>query len=156
MANAAESKQVQVPSYLKISKVILAVFYFYIMLGIVSLTLRIFLLLFSANSSAGFYKLVMNASSDYLQPFRGIFPPKTLSGGGYFDVSSLFAIVVYLFIIWGVRSLVDYVQNKIDITKATQEKELAEIKRQKELSTVKVRKVVYERPARAGTQPRRT
>ncbi|MCA9344755.1 YggT family protein [Candidatus Saccharibacteria bacterium] len=126
-----QNNQVQVPGYLKISKVIVWALYFYIIIGIVSLTLRIFLLLFSANSAAGFYNLVIRVSSDYLQPFRGIFPTKPVGETGYLDISSLFAIIVYLFILWGVGALVQYTQNKIDITKAEQEKQLEQLRQDK-------------------------
>lgn len=137
-----QKKDLKIPGYLKFSKVIVWFLYFYVLLGIVSLIFRIFLLAFNADSSAGFYKLVFNVSSDYLQPFRGIFPTKPIGETGYIDVSSLFAILVYLLIIWGLHSLINYVQDKIDITKATQEKELAEIKKQKELAESKASRSV--------------
>lgn len=129
-----QKNEVVTPGFLKISKIVVWFLYFYILLGIVSLTFRVFLLLFSADSSAGFYKFVFNVSSDYLQPFRGLFPTKPVSETGYLDVSALFAILVYMLILWGVHSLINYVQNKIDISRAEQEKELAEIRRQQELA----------------------
>jgi len=132
MAN--QNKGIEIPGYLRFSKVIVWFLYFYILLGIISLVFRIFLLLASADSTAGFYQWVMKVSSDYLEPFRGIFPTKSVNETGYLDVSALFAIIVYLFVIWGIHSLINYIQNKIDITKAAQEKELAEIKRQNELA----------------------
>jgi uncharacterized protein YggT (Ycf19 family) len=143
MANAIEQKKdLKIPGYLRFSKVIVWFLYFYVLLGVVSLVFRIFLLAFSADSTAGFYKLVFNVSNDYLQPFRGIFPTKPVGETGYLDISSLFAILVYLLIIWGLHSLINYVQDKIDITKATQEKELAEIKKQKELAEQKANRAV--------------
>ncbi len=129
-----QKNEVVTPGVLKISKIVVWFLYFYILLGVVSLTFRVFLLLFSADSSAGFYKFVFNVSSDYLQPFRGLFPTKPVSETGYLDVSALFAILVYLLILWGVHSLINYVQNKIDISRAEQEKELAQIQRQQELA----------------------
>lgn len=123
-----QTYNIEVPGYLRISKIVVWFLYFYILLGIVSLVFRVFLLLFSADRSAGFFKLVANVSSDYLQPFRGIFPPKSVGQTGYLDVSSLFAILVYLFILWGVHSLITYIQNKIDINLASQEKELTRLK----------------------------
>lgn len=141
-----EQKKIEVPSYLKVSKFVIWFLYFYILLGIISLIFRVFLLLASADSTAGFYQLITNISSDYLQPFRGIFPAKPVGEAGYLDVSALFAILVYLFLLWGVHSLISYVQNKIDINQATQEKELAEIKRQKELAALRASKTT-DRPA---------
>ncbi len=134
---AQKKDQVEVPSYLKISKVVVWFLYFFILLGIISLIFRVFLLLFSADRSAGFSQFVGNVSNDYLQPFRGIFPPKTIGETGYLDVAALFAILVYLFLLWGVHSLIEYVQGKIDIEKAEQQKQLAAAQRRTTTSTVK-------------------
>lgn len=128
------NKKVEVPAYLKLSKWLVWALYFFVVLGIVSLVLRFLLLLFNANTQAGFAQLVADISADYMQPFRGLFPSKELTSGAYVDVSALFAIVVYLFVLWGVHGLINFVQNKIDLTVAVQEKELAELKRQKELA----------------------
>jgi len=123
-----QKKDIEIPGYLKISKIVIWFLYFYILLGIISLVFRTFLVLFGADRSAGFYQFIDRISYDYLQPFRGIFPPKPVSETGYLDVSALFAILVYLFVLWGLHSLIYYVQNKIDVTRARQEKELAAIR----------------------------
>lgn len=131
----AEKKQeVETPGYLKISKIVVWFLYFYILIGIISLVLRVILLLFSADRTVGFSKLVGEISGEYLQPFRGIFPPKEIGETGYLDVSAMFAILVYLFVLWGVHSLVNYVQNKIDVNREEQELRIAELKREKELA----------------------
>lgn len=140
-----QATNLKAPGYLRISKIVVWFLYFYVLVGIVSLVFRVFLLLFSANSSAGFYEFVFKVSNDYLQPFRGLFPPKSVTETGYLDVSSLFAILVYLLILWGIHSMISYVQNKIDISLAEQEKELAEIKRQKERLAFKVGKTATKR-----------
>lgn len=118
MANT--DNKVEVPGYLKVSKVISWLFYFWVVIGIVFLTMRVFLLATSANMSAGFSNFVYNVSQDYMQPFRGIFPSKSLGETGYLDVSAIFAIIVYLFLAWGFKALIDYLQAKIDTTKAQQ------------------------------------
>ncbi len=153
--NQPTKTEVQVPGYLKASKIITYVFYFYIVIGIISLTVRIFLLLLNASTAAGFYQFVMRTSNQYLQPFRGLFPTAQTQNGGYLDVSALFAIVIYLFLLWGVKSLVNYIQNKIDITTARQEQELAEIKRQKELDRRSAQEVVVERSVRSSNNVRK-
>lgn len=111
---------VEVPGFLRMSKVVVWALYFFIVLGIISLVLRVILLALSANPNTGFTNLVANISNDYLQPFRGIFETREIGETGYLDVSSLFAIVVYLFILWGVKSLIEYIQNKIDTERAEQ------------------------------------
>lgn len=108
--------------------------YVWVLIGVIALSFRVLLLAYSASTTAGFTNFVMKISADYLQPFRGIFPSKPVGETGYLDVSALFAIVVYLFILWGFHSLVIYVQNKIDLDKAMQAQKITEAKRQAELA----------------------
>lgn len=104
----------EVPGYLKVSKVIVWVMYAWVIFGIIILALRVFLLAFSANQEAGFAEFVMNTSADYMQPFRGLFPAKTVGTTGYLDVSAMFAIIVYALVGWGFSALIGYIQHKID------------------------------------------
>lgn len=128
------SEEIETPTGLKFSKVIVWIMYVWVLIGVISLTLRVLLLALSASTTAGFTNFVLNVSNDYLQPFRGIFPTKPLGETGYLDISSLFAIIVYLFILWGFRSLIDYVQNKIDLDKELQASKIAEAKRLAEVA----------------------
>lgn len=120
----AKQEGVVIPGYLKFSKILVWVIYFWVILGIVSLALRVFLLAASASQAAGFVDFVYRVSGDYLQPFRGIWPPKSVGETGYLDIAAIFAIIVYMFLAWGLHSLIDYVQNRIDRTRAQQEAEL--------------------------------
>lgn len=124
MADVKNGSNIAIPGYLRLSKIVVWFLYFWIIIGIASLAMRVFLLAFSANMSAGFSEFVANVSSDYLAPFRGIFPAKTIGQTGYLDISALFAILVYLFIAWGIAALIGYVQNKIDSAVYEQEKEI--------------------------------
>ena len=117
---AQQTNQIVVPGYLKVSKIVSWLFYFWVLIGIAFMTMRVFLLATSANMSAGFSNFVWEVSQEYMQPFRGIFPAKQLGETGYLDVSAIFAIIVYLFLAWGFKALIDYVQGKIDVTKAEQ------------------------------------
>jgi uncharacterized protein YggT (Ycf19 family) len=114
MATPTKKDDSLVPGYLKFSKVIVWLLYFWVMIGVTALTLRVFLLAFSANPTAGFVEFVYRVSADYLEPFRGIWPPKPVGETGYLDVAAIFAIIVYLFIAWGIKSLIEYIQDKID------------------------------------------
>ncbi len=126
---AASEQEIVIPGFLKVSKIAVWVMYFWVTIGIISLLLRVFLLAFSANTATGFANFVMEVSNDYLQPFRGIFPSKEVGTTGYLDISALFAIVVYLFVAWGFRALIDYVQNKIDAETAIQKEAIAKRER---------------------------
>lgn len=130
------NNQVQIPGYLRLSKVIAYIMYVWVIIGVVSLTLRVLLLLLSANASAGFVDFIYRLSADYLGPFRGIFPSRTVGESGYLDVAALFAIVVYLFVLWGFASLVHYVQFKIDQSQHEQQKEIERM-RQERLAQLK-------------------
>lgn len=118
------SNEVVIPAYLRISKVIAYLLYAWVIIGVISLVMRVFLLAFSANPTTPFVEFVYRTSADYLQPFRGIFPSKPVSETGYLDIASMFAIIVYLFVMWGFSALIHYLQFKIDQSQADQEKQI--------------------------------
>lgn len=107
-------QDIKVPSYLKISKILAYIMYAWVFFGIIVLALRVFLLAFSANVSTPFVEFIYRTSGDYLEPFRGIFPSKSLGETGYLDIAAIFAIIIYLLIGWGFSALIQYVQSKID------------------------------------------
>lgn len=139
MQNSKLNQEIKVPGYLRASKILAYILYVWILIGIISLVLRVFLLLFSANPNTPFVEFVYNVSGDYLAPFRGIFPSKVVGETGYLDVAAMFAIIVYLFVMWGFSALINYVQYKIDVNRHQQEKELAEIKLQKQKAETKAK-----------------
>jgi len=124
--------KIAIPGYLRISKIIAYALYVWVIIGIISLVTRVFLLLFSANPDTPFVKFIYNVSAEYLNPFRGIFPPRLVGETGYLDVAALFAVIVYLFVMWGFSAFVEYVQNKIEITTYEQEKEIKRLKQEQE------------------------
>lgn len=124
MAEKVYDSRVKVPGFLKLSKIVAWLMYLWVLFGIIVLFLRVLLLAFSASTTAGFYQFVMNTSTQYLNPFRGLFPPHQVGQTGYLDVSALFAIVVYIFVAWGFSALTGYVQHKIDMSKEIQQKEI--------------------------------
>jgi uncharacterized protein YggT (Ycf19 family) len=128
MAEKFYDESVKAPGFLKISKVIAWLMYIWVMFGIIVLALRVFLLAFSANTAAGFGQFIIKTSSDYLNPFRELFPPHKVGETGYLDVSALFAIIIYLFIAWGFSALIHYLQRKIDYSKDYQQREIDEAK----------------------------
>lgn len=107
-------QQVAIPSYLTVSKFLAWLMYAWAFLGIVLLVLRVFLLAFSANVASPFVEFVYRTSADYLQPFRGIFPSRTVGETGYLDIAAIFAIIMYLLVAWAFSALVNYLQGKID------------------------------------------
>jgi len=110
--------------------------YFWVMIGVVSLALRVFLLAFSANMTAGFANFVLRVSNDYMEPFRGIFTGRGVGETGYLDVSALFAIIVYLFVAWGFKALIEFVDHKIAEDKIKQGEQLAKLEREETLKRI--------------------
>lgn len=111
-----------VPKRLSIGNVVVRLFYAWTVFGITVLGLRVFLLAFSASMEARFVTFIYETSDVYLAPFRGIFPGREVGATGYLDVSSLFAIIIYLFIAWMISSLISYIQIKIRMLEDEHEK----------------------------------
>lgn len=110
----ATVKKSEVPGYLSVSKVLVYAMHAFVVFGIIMLGFRVFLLAFSAQPGSAFVDFVARTSSQFLQPFRGIFPPAPVGDTGYLDVAAIFAMIVYGLIAWGFSALIVYVQSKID------------------------------------------
>jgi uncharacterized protein YggT (Ycf19 family) len=136
VANVSTHYEIKVPAYLTFSKVLVWLMYFWVMIGVVSLALRVFLLAFSANMTAGFANFVLRVSNDYMEPFRGIFTGRGVGETGYLDVSALFAIIVYLFVAWGFKALIEFVDHKIAEDKIKQGEQLAKLEREETLKRI--------------------
>lgn len=118
----SRTTEIVIPGYLRVSKIITWLMYFWVIFGIFTLILRVFLLAFSANMTAGFARFIMETSTDYMEPFRGLFIGRNIGDTGYLDVSALFAIIIYLFLAWSFHALINYVQYKIDLNRDEQER----------------------------------
>jgi uncharacterized protein YggT (Ycf19 family) len=104
----------KVPAYLSVGKIITYAMYAWVLFGIIVLGLRVFLLAFSANAGTPFVNFIYNTSANFLNPFRGIFPPRPIGDTGYLDVAALFAMIIYALIGWGFSALVHHIQTKIN------------------------------------------
>lgn len=69
------------------------------------LLLRIVLLLLAANQENGFVSFIYTVSDLFAMPFYGIFSYTPAYGSSVFEVSSAFAIVIYLLVGWGITKL---------------------------------------------------
>ena len=120
-----ELAEVTPPVQMRISKIASYALYVWVSIGLVSLGMRVFFLLFSANRDAPFVDFIYRLSSDYLAPFRGIFPPHPIGETGYLDIAALFAIFMYLIVVWLTTALIRYIQEKIDSHDLEQRKLIA-------------------------------
>lgn len=73
------------------------------------LGLRVVLKFFGANSQAPFVRWVYETSQPLLTPFQGMFPSSVLDGGFLIEPSTLFAILVYGLISYGISKLVEFI-----------------------------------------------
>lgn len=108
------SDEVRVPGYLSVSRIVAYIIYAWAFVAVVLLSLRVFMLAFSANVNTPFVEFVYRTSADYMAPFRDIFPIKPLGETGYFDVAALFAIIMYLLLAWLISSIIRLIQLKVD------------------------------------------
>jgi uncharacterized protein YggT (Ycf19 family) len=99
---------------IKAARFITYIVYGFAILACIFLGFGFFLLLFGANYNVPFVQFIYNGAADFLQPFRGIFPPHQISETSYFSASALFAIVVYLLFALAVQSLISYLTAKIE------------------------------------------
>lgn len=113
----------ELPKPLRISNIIVRVVYFWTIFGVITLSLRTVLLLFSANPATRFVTFIYETSDRYLAPFRGIFPSRNVGETGYLDVSAFFAIIIYLLFLWGIVTLIHYVEQKMAEAESEAEKQ---------------------------------
>lgn len=70
------------------------------------IALRMTLLLLAADQSNAFVDFVYTVSVVFVAPFFGMFAYTPSYGASVFEVSSLFAILVYVLLCWGLVALV--------------------------------------------------
>lgn len=108
-----QSNNIEIPTYLSVGKVLTYAMYALVVFAEIVIGFRVFLLAFSANADTPFVKFIYETSADFLEPFRGIFPPRGVGETGYLDVAALFAMIVYGLVAWGFSALIGYINSKI-------------------------------------------
>lgn len=92
---------------LNVYRVVSYIAYAFIFLAIVTLSFRVLFLLFSANPNTPFVNWVYDVSSQFMKPFRGIFPTKPVAETGYLDISALFSLLMYSILGAVVKGIMD-------------------------------------------------
>lgn len=115
-------------SFIKASRWLVYLVYFYVMIAIVFLVLGFLMLLLGANPQADFTQFVYRIAAEFLQPFRGIFPTKQITETSYFSAAGLFAIVMYSFFAAAIHALISWITAK----QANYENELLLAKKENE------------------------
>jgi hypothetical protein len=104
---------------LNVGKVIVWLVYAYVIFAIIVLAFAFFLLLFGANPEAGFAEWIYTTALRFMEPFAGLFEPTAVNSttGSVFDVSFLFAIVVYALLAWLIHMVYEWLRHKYYITR---------------------------------------
>lgn len=99
--------------FTKISRVLTYLVYAYTIIAITFLSIGFVLLLFGANPNTAFTKFVYEVATEFLAPFRGIFPLRQISENSYFSGSILFAIIIYAILAMSLHALISYITTKL-------------------------------------------
>ncbi len=83
--------------------------YIFVFIEII-LGLRVFLKLLGASSGAPFVNWVYDTSQPFLFPFQGMFPSAVLTGGFVIEPSTLFAIIAYGLLAYGISELIKFIR----------------------------------------------
>ena len=87
--------------------------YAFALFAIVIATIAFVLQLFGADPNNGFAQWIYRSASRVTAPFRGIFPSH-VNGNSVFDVSLLFAIIMYALFALLVNALIDFIDRRRD------------------------------------------
>jgi uncharacterized protein YggT (Ycf19 family) len=98
---------------LRIGKLLVVFLYGLVVAAVVILVIAFFLELFNANASTPFVQWIYRSGDTVMAPFRGIFPRVEAESGSVFDVSILFAILMYGLFAMGIHALISWLERKI-------------------------------------------
>lgn len=98
--------------FIKVARGLTYLVYAYVVIAVVTLIFGFTLLLLGANPTTPFVEFVYNLSVQFLQPFRGMFPPKQITDTSYFSAAGLFAIICYGIFATAVHSFIDWITYK--------------------------------------------
>lgn len=142
--------------FIKFARVLTYFVYGYCLVASVFLAIGTFLLMFSANTSSNFVQFIYSGAENFLQPFRGIFPPKQISESGYFSTSAVFAIIIYMLIALSVHSLISWITVKMVAHKNELVEAHLEAQKLAEQKAAAERASQTRPPAPRSGQPKRT
>ena len=85
----------------------------YFVFVVIILLIAFILLLFNASTDAGFVEWVYRSSDRAMEPFRGIFPTRSVGAGSVVDFSILFAIIIYGIVAALIDALIHFIDRNI-------------------------------------------
>lgn len=99
-------------SMIKFARVLVYLVYAYLLVAVTFLITGFLLLLLGASQSSSFVDFVYRIAAQFLQPFRGMFPPHQITDNAYFSAAGLFAIIMYGLFAVAIHSLIGYITLK--------------------------------------------
>jgi hypothetical protein len=103
---------------LRVGKILVVLLYGLVVAAVVILVIAFFLQLFNASTSAPFVQWIYRSARVVLAPFRGIFPQLETESGSVFNVSILFAVLMYGLFAMGIHALISWLERKILVLRA--------------------------------------
>lgn len=111
-ARAAETSPV--PTFLRIGRFVVRALYVIAIAIVVLLMLTFVLRLFGASTDASFTRWVYRNADAAMQPFRGIFPTRTIGEASVLDVSVLVGALVYVVVAIGGDALFHSLSTRLE------------------------------------------
>lgn len=97
---------------IKFSRILVYLVYSYLVIAVSFLITGFVLLLLGASQTSSFVDFVYRIAAQFLQPFRGMFPPQQITDTSYFSAAGLFAIIMYGLFAVAIHSLIGYITLK--------------------------------------------
>jgi uncharacterized protein YggT (Ycf19 family) len=129
--------------FIKFARALTYLVYAYLVTAVSFLITGFVLLLLGASQDAAFVKFVYNIAGEFLQPFRGMFPPQQITDRGYFSAAGFFAIIMYALFAAAIHALIGY----ITLKQAEHQQELIELQQEAEYAAAKPPRPPAEHPA---------
>jgi uncharacterized protein YggT (Ycf19 family) len=98
---------------LRVARAIVFLVYAVVTVCLVLLVLGFVLRLFGASTDAEFTRWVYRQVDWIMQPFRGMFPPRTVSDRSVVDFSLLFAMILYAIVALALHAFVSWLARQI-------------------------------------------
>lgn len=92
-----------------------------------TLAMRVVLKLLGAATAAPFVNWVYEITGTLIAPFRGMFPSPVLTGGFVIEASTLFALLAYALIAYGIREFLFFITAKSKYYQEEEEKGKEEV-----------------------------
>lgn len=99
--------------FVRLVRLLVFAVYLFVLVKLVLLTLGFFLRLFGASTDAEFTRWVYRNVDNTMDPFRGMFPSRTVSDHSMIDTSLLFAMIVYAIVAIALHLVITWLAHQV-------------------------------------------